>query len=86
MNEFHRRMPILVAIRVGTSALDWKSRAASSVVVAAAAAMACAVCCGIAVAQLPPEIVEFLSLDKAAEEQRETAVRQNFGAVSPGVV
>lgn len=41
---------------------------------------------GISAAQIPPAVVEFLPLDKAAEAQRETAVQQNFGAVSPGVV
>ncbi|WP_250535747.1 carboxymuconolactone decarboxylase family protein [Caballeronia sp. AZ10_KS36] len=41
---------------------------------------------GITAAQIPPAVVEFLALDKAAEAQRETAVQQNFGTVSPGVV
>jgi 4-carboxymuconolactone decarboxylase len=41
---------------------------------------------GITMAQLPPASVELLPIDKAAEAQRESAVQQNFGAVSPGVV
>jgi 4-carboxymuconolactone decarboxylase len=41
---------------------------------------------GITAAQLPPASVELLPLDKAAEDQRETTVQHNFGAVSPGVV
>jgi 4-carboxymuconolactone decarboxylase len=41
---------------------------------------------GITAAQLPPMAVDFLPLDKAAEAQRESAVQQNFGTVSPGVV
>ena len=41
---------------------------------------------GITLAQLPPAAVELLPIDKAAEAQRESAVQQNFSAVSPGVV
>jgi 4-carboxymuconolactone decarboxylase len=41
---------------------------------------------GITAAQLPDTTVELLPLDKAAEAQRESAVQQNFGTVSPGVV
>jgi 4-carboxymuconolactone decarboxylase len=41
---------------------------------------------GITAAQIPPAAVDFLPLDEAAEAQRESAVQQNFGAVSPGVV
>ena len=41
---------------------------------------------GITVTQLPPAEVELLPVDKAAEAQRESAVQQNFGVVSPGVV
>ncbi|WP_179403838.1 carboxymuconolactone decarboxylase family protein [Burkholderia guangdongensis] len=41
---------------------------------------------GITLTQLPPATVELLPVDEAAEAQRESAVQQSFGAVSPGVV
>ena len=41
---------------------------------------------GIDAAQLPPASGDLLPIDEAAEAQREAAIAQNFGAVSPGLI
>jgi 4-carboxymuconolactone decarboxylase len=41
---------------------------------------------GIAPDQLPPAAAPLLPLNEAAEQQRASAVQQNFGSVAPGVV